>query len=362
MKKRIILRNYIVLALDISYSMRKVRQEAINAYNAMVKTIRERSGAEGQLTYVSLVTFGAGSQVATYPSDVRNLKPMTLEEYNPNDDATALFDGLGLAIETADEADSGDTDTSFVVILVSDGGENNSKKYRNKLQIQNLVRPKMEDERWTLAIQLPEGARDSFCNTFGISRENVDEWKQTKQGMQAAESATVRGLTDYFSARSRGQKSVKNFFHPVTTDLSGISSRQVSRTLTDLSDRFRSYDVDKEQAVQEFVERKTRGLYVIGSAFYQLTKAEKVQPNKAVVIMEKGKSLVWGGGEARQLIGLPIDGVTEARVTPGNHSKYDIFVQSTSVNRKLVRGTKLLLDVELKRGMKPTWDHTAVNT
>lgn len=32
----------------------------------------------------------------------------------------------------------------------------------------------------------------------------------------------------------------------------------------------------------------------------------------------------------------------DAQVKPGNHANFDIFVQSTSFNRKLVRGTKLL--------------------
>jgi hypothetical protein len=57
--------------------------------------------------------------------------------------------------------------------------------------------------------------------------------------------------------------------------------------------------------------------------------------------MEKGSKAIYGGNAARSLIGLPYG--AEAKVEPGNHANYDIFVQSTSTNRKLVRGTKLLV-------------------
>jgi hypothetical protein len=58
--------------------------------------------------------------------------------------------------------------------------------------------------------------------------------------------------------------------------------------------------------------------------------------------MEKKKGSIWGGYKARELIGLPTDG-SLAIVEPGNHANYDIYVQSTSVNRLLVRGTNFLL-------------------
>ncbi len=75
--------------------------------------------------------------------------------------------------------------------------------------------------------------------------------------------------------------------------------------------------------------------------------------------MEKGKKAIWGGKEARHLIGLPDD--KDAKVTAGNMSNYDIFIQSTSVNRILVRGTKLIWDKNHTKNSKPTWDHTVVD-
>jgi hypothetical protein len=40
------------------------------------------------------------------------------------------------------------------------------------------------------------------------------------------------------------------------------------------------------------------------------------------------------------MLGLPRVG--DARVRPGDHGKFDVFVQSTSVNRKLSYGTQVM--------------------
>jgi hypothetical protein len=78
-----------------------------------------------------------------------------------------------------------------------------------------------------------------------------------------------------------------------------------------------------------------------GAAFYQLMKKEdEVQDYKQIVIRDKKSKVVYSGANARQMLGLPYNGTV--KVVPGNHGTYDIFIQSTSVNRKLVKGTQVL--------------------
>ncbi len=117
----------------------------------------------------------------------------------------------------------------------------------------------------------------------------------------------------------------------------------MKRNLTDLSGNFKVCTVSKEAVVKNFVEEKTHRSYIKGQAYYQLMKDEKVQSYKQVLIMEKGKGTIWGGNEARDLIGLPYN--ADAKVSPGNHAGFDLFIQSSSVNRKLSRGTKLLIEI-----------------
>lgn len=175
-------------------------------------------------------------------------------------------------------------------------------------------------------------------NSFNISSDNIREWEQTQVGIVRTGDVTSQSVGTYFNARSRGTKAVNNFY--VTTDLSQLKTSDVKKKLGNLKSKFKILSVEKECPIKSLVETKT-GQYVIGSAYYQLTKKEKIQSQKDIVVMEKGKSDIWGGNEARDLLGLDYD--QDIKVEPGNHNKWDIFVQSTSVNRKLVRGTKLLV-------------------
>jgi hypothetical protein len=103
--------------------------------------------------------------------------------------------------------------------------------------------------------------------------------------------------------------------------------------------------VDQQTSIRDFVTRAGHQ-YRTGCAFYELSKREKIQANKQIAVAEKdpvtGRTTgkVFSGPAARQLLGLP---QTEVTVTPGSNAAYTVFVQSTSVNRKLVPGTKLLV-------------------
>ena len=78
-----------------------------------------------------------------------------------------------------------------------------------------------------------------------------------------------------------------------------------------------------------------------GKAFYLLQKPETIQSYKQVLVRDKATDKLFSGTEARKLIGLPDN--KDAKVEPFNHSHFEVFVQSTSVNRILPRGTKLAI-------------------
>lgn len=255
-----------------------------------------------------------------------------------------MLDGVGLSIKELQNFVKHQTgDNSCMIIAITDGEENSSGKF-NKISLPKLINEVEAEGNWTVAVQVPKGHyKRQLVQNFNIAEGNIREWEQTIAGVQETEQVTSRAIGTYFQGRSTGQRSTKKLFE-VTTDLSQVTKRDIKANLVDMKNQFKAFVVPKEEVVKEFVERKTRKNYVLGSTYYQLMKTEKVQPQKQILIVEKGKDEVWGGQEARDLIGLP-PGV-EAKVIPGNHSKYDIYVQSTSVNRKLPRGTKVLLDTK----------------
>lgn len=344
---------HVALALDYSSSMMGIREQTRSAVNQMMATLRDRARQGDQDIFVSVVSFADTARVVAFPQDARNLRE--LDGYAPYGN-TALFDGVGLAAETI--AGKGGPEASYLVLAFTDGEENYSLKY-NAFRVAALIKERQGEGNWTFAFQVPRGGyAQRLVSQFGIPAENVREWEQTTQGVKEMEQKTSAGLAQFFDVRGQGARSVANFYD-LTTNLAGLSKKRVKSELDDVSARFKAYSVTAEVAVKDFVEQKTKKPYVVGAAYYQLMKPEKVQPTKAVLIMEKGKTAVWGGDDARELIGLPTDGVSHAKVTPGNHSDYDIYIQSTSVNRKLPRGTKVLVDVTMTAGLTETWDSKA---
>lgn len=344
------LKNYIAVVLDRSGSMSFVRQATIDAFNAQVQKIKEES--RDQETTISLFTFADRAEVSFFDADLDTLRPLATKDYQPNGQ-TALLDGVGLAIEMFKGVPDADRDhVSFLVITITDGGENHSRKYDAE-RIVRLIAECQQTDRWTFAFLMPPGTGRGFAAQYGVPLDNIREWEATERGVQVASVATQSALGGYFAARKAGQRSVAAFY--CTTDLSGVDRATIKAKLRDISGYFKVYEVPKESRIDEFVSSKSKVPYVVGSGYYQLMKRETIQPHKKVLIMEKGQRAIWGGPEARDLIGLPAD--ADAKVTPGNHSNYDIFVQSKAPNRKLPRGTRVIYDPSHTVSSDPTWDY-----
>jgi predicted DNA-binding WGR domain protein len=107
--------------------------------------------------------------------------------------------------------------------------------------------------------------------------------------------------------------------------------------------RFQVLDVDKDASIKDFVEEN--GLtFKKGRGFYEFTKTETIQGGKEIILMDRVTGDFFAGERARELLGLPV-GET-ARIRPTDLDKYAVFVQSTSVNRRLIGRTRFLYEVE----------------
>lgn len=344
--------NRIAFCLDFSGSMAHLRTGALKSFNGALQRIRDEAARTGQPTFVSLYSFGESSyeSTRTYYRDVPIEQVRNLDSYAAVG-GTPLLDAVGTATENflrMGVANHASELESFVVIVITDGEENASKRY-NYSNLATLMRQTQATDRWTYAFMLPRGYKADFVRTYGVPDGNCEEWEQNDAGITRLGVQTSSAISNYYQARSTGIRSVKNFY---SVDLSKVKAADI-RSLTDLAGRVKVLPVTKETPIRPFVEAKF-GNYVAGSAYYQLTKPEKIQARKQVLIMEKGKASIYGGNEARTLIGIPLG--QECRVKPLDLAKYDVFVQSTSVNRQLVRGTKLLVDTAQTTALTPTWD------
>lgn len=348
------LKTRISILLDDSGSMAGCYGEAVKQVNENLRMAKAKASETGVETTVSMYLFGGANVVRCIYRDRPVAEAPELGPTFASGPSTPLVDAIGTALSDALGSEgAADENTSFLLICATDGGENSSRFY-TQARMQALLATAMKTGRWTPVFMVPHGHKSAMLG-LGVSADNVMEWENTRRGAEHAFNQTLQATSNYMTLRSAGVKSTEKFY--ATTDLSKLDKSEVKANLTDISGNFRSFEVAKEADIKTFAEEKTGRPYVLGSVFYALTKKEKVQASKSMLIMEKGKKAIWGGKEARDLLGVPVG--VDVTVTPGNHAGYDVYVKSTSVNRKLVRGTKVLIDMTKTVPDAETWDSAA---
>lgn len=326
----------VAFVVDRSGSMASLTAAAVQALNANIRTIREEARRQGQVAIISVISFD--TSVSTVRSAMNADAITEVRDYEVRaGGSTALFDAVKQAITELERTPVGpNEDVAYLVMALTDGEENASSTRAPELK--RLMQRVQGTDRWTLTFLLPPGNKYTFVRSFDIPEGNVAEWEGSIRGVQTYAALNTNALGTYFTNRSKGQTYSTAFYQ---TDLSGLSTKDLQSKLNDLSGQVKVLPVEKETDIKSFVESKL-GSYTPGSAFYQLTKDEKVvQSYKDLLVMEKGKKSVFGGADARAVLGIPQG--QNLKIRPGNHGNFDIFVQSTSLNRKLVRGTKLLV-------------------
>lgn len=111
--------------------------------------------------------------------------------------------------------------------------------------------------------------------------------------------------------------------------------------------RFQVMTVDKNCDIKGFVTNN--GIeFKKGRGFYELTKAETVQQYKEIIMQDKETGEMFVGSQVREKLGLQPQtekgGVNE-KLYAKDAKEFRIFVQSTSVNRKLIAGTTFLYEI-----------------
>lgn len=325
-------KNYIGFSRDHSGSMAGLAGAAMKDYNDTVAAVREAAISENQDTLVSVVRFGGGVFTEITNASVTALRPLTTYPFSGQ---TPLFDSVGRLIEIFEKVPT-DLETSFLVSTVTDGEENSSQLY-SAHSMSYKIKLLQATDRWTFVFRVPRGYSRTLIN-LGIPEWNILEWDQTQKGVEVASQATREAFRSFYTARSAGATSTKRFY----ADLSNVTSNVVAASMKDISADVMIWPVslkDDGREIKDFVEKRNK-VYYKGAAFYQLSKPETIQDHKRIMIRDKTSNAVYEGAAARQMMAFPLYGSIRAR--PGNLGNFDLFIQSTSVNRKLVKGTNLV--------------------
>lgn len=337
------MKNYIGFSRDHSGSMRSIAHAAMRDYNDQLGTIQAAATLQNQDTIVSVVTIGDGDRAIVgrevVNSNVQILKP--LSRYPADAGGTPLIASVFELIDIMSRVpDAASEDVSFLVMVTTDGQETQARHRGPELA--RKIRELQATDRWTFVFRVPKqgGVRELQRLGLMISGVNVYEWDTTEKGVQTSTKANVEAFTEYFTQRSTGMKRTSRFY----ANMEDISVDEARKALVDVSNEVQFLDVAARDAgtlIRPFVEAKLGEPMNRGGAFYQLVKLEpKVQANKRIAIRDKSTGTVFAGDAARTMLALPTSGTV--RLAPDELGEWDVFIQSTSVNRKLDANTSLM--------------------
>jgi hypothetical protein len=326
--------------------MAGLRNEVVTNFNRLQKIIRTASVGE---TFVSAWSFNDGMTPLFNNIPPSMLRDITLNDYSPAG-YTALYDSV---IDATNQLSMfGSSDDSYLLYVITDGCQCPTKWHgdmQKRIQELNLT------DRWTLAFQVPNPQAAHLLTNCGILPGNITVWDATPQGLEDAIVQTQSAYQNFSSARLKGATRSIDFY--AKPDLSHVSPAKLTRQCQPMRG-FLTRRAEKETDTKSFYEKTTGNPYVIGSVYYQLMKPETVQETKQILIRDKNTGKVYTGPNTRPIVGIPVG--ARGKVEPGNHANYDIFVQSTSVNRKIPRGTMVIIDCNQTTNLAPTWDHNSV--
>lgn len=324
-------KNHITVCLDRSSSMSAIIEAAKKIFNNQIKSLREKSLSYEQETRISFYTFA--SDVECVINDVDVARPMELDRITAWGN-TSMLDCVGLAIEDLKEIPQKYGDHAFCVYVITDGEENNSRKYSPdtfRALVSSLP------DNFTVAAFVPTVRAVDTTARYGIPRGCIQQWNTTQDGIEEVGRQFNATVDNFLIGRTTGKRSSKTIF----SDLSEVTSKNVTKVLQKMGQHEIVTNKGKVAvAIKPFVEKAVNCKYVQGCAFYELIKTETIQPQKEIAIENKKDGKVYTGANARKLIHLPD---TKVDMSPVNYKDWTIFVQSTSVNRKVMPNQRILV-------------------
>ncbi len=327
----------VIFVVDRSGSMSGLLSQAKANLQAQINEIRKSADPSNRYR-ISIINFNDTITPTLQGQDVLALGDVS-HLYQYPSGGTKLYDALLEATRLSQTLDTKDPQHAFLISVVTDGEENASANHVGT--VAQEVRRCTGLDRYTFVYAGPHGSKSTALQ-MGIPEGNATTWEQTLRGTQTLGMISNTSLNTYTRSRSVGQtKSASFYAAPVTKDADKFAN-QLDNKLDDVSGQVKVERVTTSDPVviAKFCDKKF-GSFPKGHIYYQLTESEKVQDYKKLIVQDTTTGNFFTGNKAKTLLGVPNFQGT-VRIRPGALGEFKIFVQSTSVNRKLTPGTAVV--------------------
>lgn len=193
---------------------------------------------------------------------------------------------------------------------------------------------------------------NTISQTCGTPKLSLSQFAHITQYITAILYNEEGKLDQYENSQAefKTNVSLRNMFNKLKGlgEVAYVSHSDSKEPLSSLASRFQVLEVGpSKRVIKEFVE-DNGATFRKGRGFYQFVLTEDIQEKKEVIFVDKTTGEVHSDTRwCREQLGVPLG--TRGRVNPREvdcTKKYNIFIQSTSYNRKLDPNTQFLYELE----------------
>ena len=170
----------LVFILDRSGSMSGFEDDTVGGFNAMIEKQKEKDG----FVFVSTVLFDNESEVLHDRVEIREIKPMTRDDYDVGG-CTALLDAIGGAIHHIGNihkyARAEDVPEKTLFIITTDGMENSSRQYSYD-KVKKMIEKQKEKYHWEFIFLGANIDAVGVADRFGVDRQHAVRYECDSAG------------------------------------------------------------------------------------------------------------------------------------------------------------------------------------
>lgn len=203
---------YIAFVLDESGSMTNGKSLTIETFNEQLRIMRANESAGGK-TRVSFFKFSEVVRCLYHAESVGQAKALCPVSYRPMG-GTALYDGVGAALDALEQIDTDGEDAAFLVCILTDGEERDSTKYTGKV-LGSRVRRLQDTGKWTFTLMGPQRNLAQISDLLGIDSSNVAgfEPESLSSRTQVIHTESLK-MGNYMTMRAMNMACAQNLYAP----------------------------------------------------------------------------------------------------------------------------------------------------
>ena len=195
-----------IVVLDRSASMEPLREAAVQGYNGILEVVRtaQQQNSVEQQNYITLSFFNDSVTNVFDCDTIQNIPDLLLDDYRPQGN-TALWDAVGISLDSLKiKLDSLENATA-VVTIISDGLENASKHY----SIYDVT-DRIDALTGQGVMFVFMGTNQDVAQTAASMHiDNYRVFEYTADGMKEAWQSGIDASADYYERMSQYNKDTK---------------------------------------------------------------------------------------------------------------------------------------------------------